>query len=151
MVQTSYDLPVVQKAIYNVNNVYMVSKCVNFAKLKSCLILHSHALKWYLIFTHLLLWVSFFEHQTFMYTHISFSSRSRVMYFRWIHSTTANPIQHSNKVLWLLYVGINSMRYFSYKYWYNFLWEGKIVSLFQEPVRTCQSLSVRTAQTSVLV
>ena len=106
-------------------------KCVNFTKLKLFIILHSHALNWHLIFTHLLLWVSLFEHETFMYTHISFSSRSRVTYFRWIYSTTANSTHNSNKVSWLLYVGIDFMWYFCYKYWYNFLWEGKSVSPFQ--------------------
>ena len=63
--------------------IYQLSKkCVNFEKLKIFIILHSHALTWRLIFTHLLLWVSLFEDQTVMCTHISFSSQSRVTYFR---------------------------------------------------------------------
>ena len=62
------NLPFVLKPMHNVNNVFTVSKCINFAKLKIFIILHSYALKWHLIFTHWLIWVSLCEHQNFMYT-----------------------------------------------------------------------------------
>ena len=66
----------------NVNN--MFTKCVNFAKLKILIRLHDHALKWN-IFTHLLMRVSFWEYQHFMYT-------------RWlllsVKSITGEYIQH---------------------------------------------------------
>ena len=42
-------------------HVYTVCKCVNFAKLNNLIILHSRTLKWHLIFTLLLIRVSFCE------------------------------------------------------------------------------------------